>query len=160
MGTRVGDIDAAALFHLSRKLGMPPSEAEGYLNTRCGLLGLSGTSGDMRALLDSESNGDARAGLAIEAFVYRVRKYIGSFVVVLGGIDHLVFTAAIGERSPVIRARICAGLKWMGIDLDPELNGAASSGKGMIQTGISRVGISVVVTDEMSEMAEIFGRSV
>lgn len=160
MGTRVGDIDTAAVFHLSRKSGMSPSEAENYLNTRCGLLGLSGSSADMRALLDSETNGDARAGLAIEAFVYRVRKYIGSFVVALGGIDQLVFTAAIGERSPVIRARICAGLMWMGIELDPELNGSLSSRNGLIQTQDSKVEISVVVTDEISEMAEIFGHSV
>lgn len=160
MGTRVGDLDAAAVFHLSRKSGMTPSEAESYLNTRCGLLGLSGTSADMRALLESESNGDARAGLAIEAFVYRVRKCIGAYVVVLGGIDQLVFTAAIGERSPVIRARLCAGLKWMGVDLDPELNAAFTSRNGSIQTQDSRVDITVVMTDEMSEMAEVFGHSI
>lgn len=152
MGTRIGDIDPAAILHLERKAGMDADAIGKYLNTRCGLLGLSGTSVDMRKLLESEAEGDTGAALAVEAFVYRVRKYIGAYTAALGGIDLLVFTAAIGERSPLIRARICRGLEWMGVHLDPVRNDGSTTGDAELQPSGYSTGVSVVLTDEAVEM--------
>lgn len=126
MGTRSGDLDPALVAHLSRKEGMTVDEVEHLLNERSGLLGLSGLSRDMRALLKAaEGKPDSRAALAIEVFCYRVRKYIGAYLAVLGGADAVVFGGGIGERAPVIRSRICAGLDWCGLRLDEARNAAA-----------------------------------
>lgn len=155
MGSRAGDMDPAAALQLGRKLGLDAQDLEKYLNTRCGLLGLSGSSADMRRLLQGEADGDARAASAVEAFVYRARKYIGAFAAALGGMDLLVFTAAIGERSPVIRARICQGLDWMRVHLDPSRNAAAVARDALLHLPGSTADIAVVMTDEMAEMAEM-----
>ncbi|NOT21249.1 MAG: acetate/propionate family kinase [Nitrospiraceae bacterium] len=125
MGTRSGDLDPALVGHLMRHEGLTVDEVERFFNERSGLLGLSGLSNDMRDLLAEEAKGDARAGLAIAVFCYRVRKYIGSYLAVLGGADALVFGGGIGERSAIIRARICDGMAWCGLRLDPLRNVAA-----------------------------------
>ena len=125
MGTRSGDLDPAVIGHLVRREGLAVDEVERLLNQRSGLLGLSGLSNDMRELLTAEEKGDGRAGLAIEVFCYRVRKYIGSYLAVLGGADAIVFGGGIGARSSVIRARICDGMAWCGLRLDSLRNEAA-----------------------------------
>jgi acetate kinase len=126
MGTRSGDVDPAVIGHLVRKEGLSVDEVEHLLNERSGLLGVSGLSGDMRELLKAaEGKPDSRAALALDLFCYRVRKYIGAYLAVLGGADALVFGGGIGERSALIRARICDGMKWCGIHLDPVRNEAA-----------------------------------
>ena len=126
MGTRSGDLDPAVVGHLVRREGLSVDEVERLLNERSGLLGLSGLSGDMRELLNAaEGKPDSRAALALDIFCYRVRKYIGSYLAVLGGADALVFGGGIGERSAVIRARICDGMDWCGLRLDPLRNQAA-----------------------------------
>ncbi|MBI3806804.1 MAG: acetate kinase [Nitrospirae bacterium] len=126
MGTRSGDLDPAVVGHLVRREGLSVDEVERLLNERSGLLGLSGLSRDMRELLKAaEGKPDSRAALALDMFCYRVRKYIGGYLAVLGGADALVFGGGIGERSATIRARICAGMGWCGIQLDPTRNQAA-----------------------------------
>jgi acetate kinase len=126
MGTRSGDLDPAVIGHLVRKEGLSVDEVERLLNERSGLLGVSGLSYDMRELLKAaEGKPDSRAALALDMFCYRVRKYIGSYLAVLGGADALVFGGGIGEHAPAIRARICEGMGWCGIRLDPAHNQAA-----------------------------------
>ena len=126
MGTRSGDLDPALVGYLVRKTGLSVDEVERLLNERSGLLGLSGMSNDMRELLISaEGRPDSRAALAVDVFCYRVRKYIGAYLAVLGGADAIVFGGGIGERSAIIRARICDGMGWCGIRLDPLRNETA-----------------------------------
>ena len=120
------------------------------VNHEAGLLGVSGTSSDLRDLLAAE-NADHRAAEAVALFCYRVRQSIGGFAAVLGGIDRLVFTGGIGENSPVIRERICAGLGFLGVDLDQGLN---RNGGAIISTPSSRVAIHVIPTDEEAVIAE------
>jgi acetate kinase len=126
MGTRSGDLDPAVVGHLIRKEGLSVEEVERLLNRRSGLLGVSGLSHDMREILNAaEGRPNSRAALALDIFCYRVRKYIGAYLAVLGGADGVVFGGGIGERSAVIRARICEGMDWCGIRLDPVRNEAA-----------------------------------
>jgi acetate kinase len=126
MGTRSGDLDPSVVGHLVRREGLSVDEVERLLNERSGLLGVSGVSRDMRELLNAaEGKPDSRAALALDMFCYRIRKYIGAYLAVLGGADALVFGGGIGERSAVIRARICDGMGWCGIHLDPARNEAA-----------------------------------
>jgi len=126
MGTRSGDLDPAVVGHLARREGLSVDEVERLLNEHSGLLGISGLSRDMRELLNAaEGKPDSRAALALDIFCYRVRKYIGAYLAVLGGADGVVFGGGIGERSAVIRARICEGMDWCGLRLDPLRNEAA-----------------------------------
>jgi acetate kinase len=126
MGTRSGDVDPAVVWHLVRREGLSVDEVERLLNERSGLLGVSGVSRDMRELLNAaEGKPDSRAALALDMFCYRVRKYIGAYLAVLGGADALVFGGGIGERSAIIRARICDGMDWCGVRLDSLRNEAA-----------------------------------
>jgi acetate kinase len=125
MGTRSGDVDAAVVGHLVRG-GLSIEEVERLLNERSGLLGVSGVSHDMRELLKAvEGRPDSRAALALDMFCYRVRKYIGAYLAVLGGADALVFGGGIGERSAIVRTKICAGMDWCGIRLNPIRNETA-----------------------------------
>ena len=126
MGTRSGDLDPALAGHLMRHEGLTVDEVERLFNERSGLLGVSGLSRDMRELLNAaEGKPDSRAALAVDMFCYRVRKYIGAYLAVLGGADAIVFGGGIGERSSVIRSRICNGMDWCGLRLDPLRNEAA-----------------------------------
>jgi len=119
MGTRPGALDPGVILYLFQNLGLSAKDVEGILYKKSGLLGISGTSNDMRDLL---SSAEPLARLAVDYFVYRAAKEIGALAAVLGGIDALVFTAGIGENSAEIRSRICAASAWLGIDLDPEAN--------------------------------------
>ncbi|MBU2082124.1 acetate/propionate family kinase [Patescibacteria group bacterium] len=154
MANRVGDIDAGAIVYLSKKLGYGPDELESYLNTQCGLLGLSGKSNDVRELLEMEKNGDENAKLALEVMVYKIKKYIGAYFAALNGIDVLVFSATIGERSAIMRTRICAELENLGIVLDSEKNNKTISMDGFIGKDESPVKVAVITTDEMGQMAK------
>jgi len=150
MGTRSGDLDPAILDFIAVKEGQTLNEIEGLLNKQSGLLGISGLTHDMRELLAEESeNDDRRARLAIEIFAYRARKYIGSYLAAMGGAEAIVFTGGIGENGAVVRARICQGLEWLGLELDPELNATAVNGnEGPIHREGSRLGAWVIPTDE------------
>lgn len=152
MGTRSGDIDPAIVGHLSRAEGVPVADVERWLNERSGLLGLSSRSGDLRELLGQEIS-DERAAMALEIFCYRIRKYVGAYLAVLGGAQAVVFTGAIGERSAEIRARICQGLGCFGLLLDPRANAAAEGGERRISASGARLEAFVIPTDEEIEIA-------
>lgn len=120
------------------------------MNKHSGLLGISGLTSDMRELLaEANEQNDRRAMLAIEIFCYRARKYIGSYLAAMNGADAVIFTGGIGENSAEVRARICEGLQWLGIELDGELNQAhTSGGEELISKDGSRVAVYVIPTDE------------
>jgi acetate kinase len=142
MGTRCGAIDPGVLLYLMQAKHMDAAQIEELLYRRSGLLGLSGGSSDMRALLASD---DPRAARAIDYFVYRTVRELGAMVAALGGLDGLVFTAGIGEHAAPIRAQVCRGAAWLGIELDE----AANERHGpRISTAASRVSAWVIPTDE------------
>ena len=122
MGTRTGDIDAGMLVYLQREAKLSADQLERLLNERSGLLGLSGASADMGVLLDREKQGDPAAHMAVEAFCYRVRKYVGAYLAVLGRTDAIIFGGGIGERSPEVRRRVCEPLTGLGITIDSDKN--------------------------------------
>jgi acetate kinase len=144
MGTRSGDLDPGVLVHLLDGQGTSPAALNRLVNHEAGLLGVSGLSGDMRDLLDRESS-DPRAAEAVELYCYLARKFLGALVTVLGGLDTLVFTAGIGEHAAPVRARICAGLEFLGLELDPERNGRHAP---IISRDGSRAAVRVITTDE------------
>jgi acetate kinase len=150
MGTRSGDLDPAILDHVASKEGYSSPEVEGILNKQSGLLGVSGLTNDMRELLAEEAeHGDRRARLAIDLFAYRARKYIGAYLAAMNGADALIFAGGIGENASAVRARICNGLQWMGIEIDEARNAEMVNGKeGRIDRQGSRIEVWVIPTDE------------
>ncbi|MCR4311427.1 MAG: acetate kinase, partial [Candidatus Taylorbacteria bacterium] len=152
MGTRVGDVDAGAVIHVGEVLDSSFADLEKLFYTKSGMLGVSGTSGDIRDLLAREFQGDERAKLALNVFVYRIQKYIGSYIAVLGGLDALVFCATIGERSFIMRKRICHTLGVFGVTIDEEKNKEVISRDSFIHKEGS-VPVVVMTTDEMGEIA-------
>ena len=149
MGTRSGDLDPAILDFLAIKEGMSTRELDSMLNKQSGLLGVSGLTADMRELLAEEAeNGDRRAKLALDLFCYRIKKYLGAYLAAMNGADGVVFTGGIGENSPAIRARVCAEMSWLGIDLDDAKNASLVGSEGRIDRDGSRVQLWVIPTDE------------
>jgi acetate kinase len=149
MGTRSGDIDPAILDFVSAKEGLSLHELDSMLNKQSGLLGLSGLTADMRELLAEEAeHGDRRARLAVDLFCYRVRKYLGAYLAAMNGADAVLFAGGIGENSPDVRARICAGMDWLGVSLDSARNAALVGSEGRIDAEGSRVELWVIPTDE------------
>jgi acetate kinase len=150
MGTRAGDLDPALLDYLSAKEGMNLQELESLLNKQSGLLGISGLTHDMRDLLaEIRETDDRRARLAVEIFCYRARKYVGAYLAAVGGARSVVFTGGIGENAPEVRAKVCEGLAWAGLELDEEANAAARGGwEGRISREGSRLEAWVIPTDE------------
>ena len=153
MGTRSGDIDPSLVGFLSRQENVDVQEVEGWLNTRSGMIGVSGHSSDMRELLDAESKGNTRAALAVDMFCYRVRKYIGAYLAVLGGADAIIFGGGIGENSPKVRTRICRGMEWCGLTIDQSRNAKAFGTEERISTDSSSVHAYVIPVDEESVIA-------
>ena len=123
MGTRTGDLDPGVLLYLMREKDFDALRLDRLVNKESGLLGVSGTSADMKTLLERRERDEA-AALAVAMFVYQVRKQIGAFAAALGGLDTLVFTGGIGERAAAVRAEICDGLGHLGVHLDPARNAA------------------------------------
>ncbi len=142
MGTRCGSIDPGVVLYLMSERGMDVAAVTDLLYHKSGLLGVSGVSSDMRELLNSDS---PRAAEAIDLFVYRIGRELGSLVAVLGGLDALVFTAGIGEHAAPIRARVCEDARWLGIRLDPAAN---LGGRPRISAADSRVSVWVIPTNE------------
>jgi acetate kinase len=147
MSTRCGDIDPGAILHLQRHFGLTPGDIERLLWGGSGLLGVSGLSGDMKTLLESE---DPHAVEAVDLFVYRAGREAGGLVGVLEGLDGLVFTGGIGERSAAIRSRLCARLAWLGVGLDEAANAANAP---VISTAGSGVQVFVIPADEELSIA-------
>ena len=150
MSTRTGDLDPGLVWYLARAEGLDAKRFNEMVSFQSGLLGVSETSPDMRDLLEREAH-DVRAAEAIALFCYQVKKWIGAFAAALGGLDALVFAAGIGENAPTIRARICDGLGFLGIELDEKRNAA---NEGMISAETSRVPVRVIRTDEEYMIAE------
>lgn len=147
MATRCGALDPGVILHLWAQ-GMDRAEVENLLYRQSGLLGISGVSGDMRRLTAST---DPAAALAVDVFVYRIQREIGSLVAALGGLDALVFSAGIGENSPALRQRVLDGLGWLGVQCDPSANAA---GGPCISSPNSRVRAYVIATDEERVIAQ------
>lgn len=156
MGTRVGDVDAGAILHLMRVQGLSVDEVDRMLNKDSGLKGISAKSNDMREILKAADAGDDNCKRAISTFCYRVKKYIGSYMAVLGGLDAIVFTGGIGENSAEIRARICCGLEPLGIVLFNDANQKAKAERGRVvdisEPG-TKVRILVIPADEEKMIA-------
>lgn len=148
MGTRSGDVDPSIPLYLVTKLGLSPEQVQSLLNNEAGLLGLSGDSNDMRDLLESSKIGDPASGLAVRAFCYRAKKYVGSYLAALGGADAIIFGGGIGEHLPEIRTAICDGLEWAGVNIDPQINRATESVEGCISTPESLMRAYVIPVQE------------
>jgi acetate kinase len=145
METRSGDIDAAVVPYLERRLGVSGERVIEMLNERCGLAGVAGSAEDPQALLDS---GTAAAQFAVELYCYRARKYLGAYLTVLGGCDGIAFGGGVGEHVPEVRARILSGLEWAGIEVDQAANEAARGSESRINGPASGVSLWVVPVDE------------
>lgn len=144
MSTRAGDLDPGLVTYLSRQHLMTTDDVERMLTRESGLLGISGTTGDMRTLLDRQ-DGDRDARLAVDIYCYRIRKTIGAYAAALGGLDTLVFSGGIGEHASAVRARICDGLRFLGVEIDAARNGRHAD---VISTDHSGVVVRVIPTDE------------
>ena len=149
MGTRSGDVDPAVVSVIARKEGVSACEVDTLLNTQSGLLGISGLTNDMRELqAELEEHNDRRVRLAIEIFCYRARKYVGAYLAAMEGADAIVFTGGIGENSPDIRGRICAGMEWAGLGIDAAKNQETVGREGKISTDDSKLLAYAIPTDE------------
>ena len=157
MGTRSGDLDPSIVLHLIEKHGLTSREIEDLLNRKSGLLGLSGTTNDVRELIERGSEGDRAASLALEVYCYRIKKYVGAYLAVLGGADAIVFTAGVGENSAVVRQEVCEGLESLGIVIDPAKNSQAHPSEIDIskQGGKTRV-LVIPTNEEMMIAAETY----
>lgn len=153
MGTRSGDIDPAVIPFLMKEKGLGMDEIDGILNKQSGLKGICGLN-DMRDIHAAAASGDRRAALALDMFVYRIRKYVGAYHAVTGPLDALVFTAGIGENDDVVRARVCANLEHLGVVMDPARNAGRKKTATAVQADGSRVAILVVPTNEELAIAQ------
>jgi acetate kinase len=150
MSTRSGDLDPGLVWYLARTEKMSAKQFNEMVNFQSGLLGVSETSSDMRDLLECEAH-DVRAAEAVALFCYQIKKWIGAYAAALGGVDTLVFAGGIGESAPVIRARICEGLEFLGIEIAEKKN---TANEGVISTAASRVAVRVIHTDEEQMIAK------
>ena len=153
MGTRSGDLDPAVAQFVMNKYGMSADECLNMLNKKSGVLALSGVSSDFRDIEEGAEGGNEDCALALDKFAYEVRKYIGSYAAALGGLDCLVFTAGVGENSASMRARICQGLEFLGVKLDPEKNNVRGK-EAIISADDSKVTVWVIPTNEELMIAQ------
>lgn len=148
MGSRSGDIDMGAVTYIMDKEKIGTKSASILFNKHSGLLGISGTSSDMREIREASNNGDERSMLAIKMFDYRIKKYIGAYAAAMGGIDLLIFTGGIGENSDQTRSGVCEGMEFLGIELDEQINTGLRSKETTISKKDSRVKVMVIPTNE------------
>ncbi len=153
MGTRSGDLDAGVVQFIANKYAMTVDQVLNELNKKSGVLAVSGVSSDFRDIEEAADAGNADCALALEKFAYEVRKYIGSYAAVLGGLDCLVFTAGVGENSASMRARICKNLEYLGVKIDPEKNNVRGK-EAIISTDDSTVTVWVIPTNEELMIAQ------
>jgi acetate kinase len=160
MGTRAGDVDPGVLLHLLRHTGLDTNALDELLNHRSGLRGLTGTS-DLREVLAAADGGDPRAGLALDVYCHRIRKYVGAYLAVLGGADAIVFTAGVGENVPRIRKGALTGLHRLGIEVDDDRNESSAQGSRVVSVDGSDITVLVVPTDEelaiARQVADVLG---
>ncbi|OJU55279.1 MAG: acetate kinase, partial [Bacteroidales bacterium 45-6] len=148
MGTRCGDVDPGVISYIMDKEKIGTQAISTLLNKHSGLLGISGISSDMREVLGAAAEGNERAKLAIEVFIHKVRKYIGSYAALMGGADIILFTGGIGENNAALREQICANMEYMGVKIDSTVNAATRGDEAFISTEDSAVKVLVVPTDE------------
>jgi acetate kinase len=150
MGTRSGDLDVGVALHIMEKENLTYTQMSDILNKKSGLLGITGKYVDRRDVIEAAKSGDDRAKLAIEVECYRLKKFIGAYAAAMGGVDAIVFTAGVGENSPLYRGKICEGLEFLGILIDPKKNAQAIGGEREmdISRSNSRVPIFVIPTNE------------
>jgi acetate kinase len=153
MGTRSGDIDPALHFFMMRQRSISPDELEKSLNSQGGLKGICGLN-DMREIIDEAGRGNDRAKLAIQMFCYRIKKYIGAYMAVMGGLDAIVFTGGIGENASVVREGVCDGLEHLGVAVDSDKNKTSRGNVAEIQKDGAPVKVLVVKTNEEFEIAQ------
>ncbi len=155
MGTRSGDIDPAIPMYLQRNKKMTYFDVDTLLNKKSGILGISGISSDLRDIEEAVEKGDKRAKLSLEIFTYRIKKYIGSYIAVMNGVDLIIFTAGIGENGPIEREMILKDMEFFGIKLDKKRNNKIFKGKkGLISADDSKIKVMVCPTNEELEIAE------
>ncbi len=152
MGTRSGDVDPALTFHLGRVADLDVDELDDLLNRRSGLLGLAGVS-DLRDVHDRIAAGDAAARVALDVYCHRLKKYLGAYLAILGGLDAVAFTAGVGENDDIVRLQTLQGLEHLGIVVDPERNEGRKKAETLISTDDSPVKVFVVPTNEELEIA-------
>lgn len=149
MGTRTGDLDLGALLYIMNKKGLSVDEANNLINKKSGVLGVSGLSYDMRDIEQAAwHEGNKRARLALDMYIYRVKKYIGAYTAAMGGVDLIVFTGGVGENGPETREEICKGLEYLGLSFDVAKNTGLRSKLEMISEQNSKVKVMVVPTNE------------
>lgn len=148
MGTRTGDIDSSAILMIMEKEGLTPEQAIDLLNKQSGVKGVSGVSSDMREVEAAAASGNKRARLALDMYNYRIKKYIGSYAAVMGGVDVIVFTAGVGEHQSDVREGALEGLEFLGVKLDKDLNNANHGDEEIISAKDSKVTVAVIPTDE------------
>ncbi len=147
MGTRCGDIDPAAIPFIAEKEGMSFKEADTMMNKKSGILGVSGVSSDFRDVEAAAGEGNARAQLALDMFVHRVKHYIGAYAAEMNGVDAIIFTAGLGENGKTTRAAICKDMDYLGIELDPERNDVRGK-ETVISSDASKVKVLLIPTNE------------
>lgn len=153
MGTRSGDVDPGVISYIMEKEHMGTKGISTLINKFSGVLGISGISSDMREIEAAIKEGNKRAILAMEAYNYRIKKYVGSYAAILGGIDVLVFTGGVGENQAVTRRDVCRDMEFMGIELDEELNASVRAKEIVISKPTSKVKVLIIPTDEELSIA-------
>lgn len=148
MGTRTGDIDPGAITFLMTKHGMSAADVQTLINKKSGVAGISGISNDMREIEAAVNAGDPRAKLALDMYELRILKYVGAYAAEMGGLDVIVFTGGVGENQTGVRENVCEPLKFMGVEIDKELNAVTRGTETIISTPSSRVKVLIVPTDE------------
>ena len=147
MGTRTGDMDPAIVPFIQKATGMSADEMNDFMNKKSGLLGVSGVSSDLRDVEEAANKGNARAKLAVDILVYGIKKYIGAYTSIMGGLDVIVFTAGIGENSASTRESVCKGLEFLGVKIDPAKNNIRGK-EAVVSADDSRVTVAVIPTNE------------
>lgn len=148
MGTRAGDLDLGALLYISQKENLNIDQANALVNKKSGVQGISGVSSDFRELTTAANSGNERARLALEVFVYNVKKYIGAYAAVLNGVDLVIFTGGIGENDQPVREAVCTDMEYLGISLDKQVNMETRGKDVIISTPESKTKTMVITTDE------------
>lgn len=148
MGTRAGDLDLGALLYICEKEKLSFKQANTFINKQSGVQGISGVSSDFRELTTASENGNDRAKLALEVFIYNVKKYIGAYAAVLNGVDLIIFTGGIGENDQPVREGVCKDFDYLGIKIDEKLNMATKGKDVILSTPESRTKVMCVTTDE------------
>jgi len=154
MGTRCGDFDLGALFFMMDKEGMDVKAANNFVNKNCGVLGISGVSSDMRDLWDAADNGNQKAKLALDMYIYRVKKYVGAYAAAMGGVDIIVFTGGVGENDYLVREGVCKDLGFLGVDFDIEKNYGLKGKDAVLTKEGSKTIVITVSTDEELVIAQ------